>query len=171
MDGKDPFYHENLIDNASDYRCNYKFAYEDPLYTVHPQPLQGEEIMRTKEEGLRLIVDRAEAQHKIYEEEPDIFWIMGWCYVTEEDNAFYDKKILLQRGEGTGYSAVPSDWNRKDVEESLRGETHIGLAGFVLRILKQDLEAGTYRIGMLCTDQVSGEKKLAWSDKEITVVT
>lgn len=169
MDGWDDFYHENLIDNASDYRCNYKFAYEDPLHTAEVLPLQEEDTVRSKEEGLKLIVDRAEVQHKIHEEEPDIIWIMGWCYVTEEDNALYDKKILLQRADGSGYSAVPADWNRKDVEESLRGEMHIGLAGFVLRILEQDLDAGIYQIGMQCTDQVSGEKKLAWSDKGITV--
>ena len=53
--------------------------------------------------------------------------------------------------------------------ESLRGEEHIELAGFVLRVLKKDLEAGSYRIGMLCTNQVTGEKALSWSEKEITV--
>ena len=43
------------------------------------------------------MVDRAEMQHKIHEEEPDIVWIMGWCYVPGEDNALYDKKMLLRR--------------------------------------------------------------------------
>lgn len=64
---------------------------------------------------------------------------------------------------------MPADWYRKDVEESLRGEIHIELAGFVLRLRKEDLEAGTYRIGMLCTNQVSGKREFAWSDKEITI--
>lgn len=170
MDGRDPFYHEALIDNASDYRCNYKFAYEDALHTMEAMPLREEMTLRTKEEGLKLIVDRAEMQHKIHADEPAVVWIMGWCYVPQEDNALYDKKILLRRADGSGYSAVPADWYRKDVEASLRGETHIELAGFVLRLLKKDLEAGTYWVGMLCTNQVSGEKVLAWSEKEITVL-
>ncbi len=169
MDGKDPFYHESLIDNASDYRCNYKFAYEDALHTMEVMPLQGDVNLRDKEEGLKLIVDRAEMQHKIHAKEPDIVWIMGWCYVPEEDNALYDKRILLQRADGSGCTAVPADWYRKDVEATLWGEIHIELAGFVLRLRKKDLEAGTYRVGMLCTDQVSGGQAFAWSDKEITI--
>lgn len=170
LDGKDPFYHEALIDNASDYRCNYKFPYENPLYTVEVKPLQEAELRGIREERLKLMVDRAEMQHKIHEEEPDIVWIMGWCYVPGEDNAFYDKKMLLRRADGPGYTAVPADWYRKDVMESLRGEEHIELAGFVLRVLKKDLEAGSYRIGMLCTNQVTGEKALSWSEKEIAVL-
>jgi hypothetical protein len=39
-----------------------------------------------------------------------------------------------------------------------------------LRVLKKDLEAGSYRIGMLCTNQVTGEKALSWSEKEIAVL-
>lgn len=191
MEGRDPFYHEDLIDNASDYRCNYKFAHEDSLCTMEVAPLQDEASGRIREESLYLIVDRAEMQHKIWEEDPDILWIMGWCYVPGEDNALYDKMLLLQRKEqkdtceaepgscrartgrgdmgGPGYRAVPADWSRRDVAESLRGEEHIELAGFVLRVLKKDLEAGTYRIGMVCTNQVTGEKALSWSEKEITV--
>lgn len=165
--GKDPFYHEDLIDNASDYRCNYKFDHEDPLCTKEVLPLRRELLGKIREEKLKLIVDRAEIQHKILEEEPDIVWIMGWCYVPEEDNALYDKKVLLQKSDGSGYMAVPADWSRKDVVESLRGETHIELAGFVLRVLREDLEAGNYRIGMLCTNQVNGDRALAWSDKEV----
>lgn len=169
LDGKDPFYHEALIDNASDYRCNYKFPYEDPQHTVKVTALREGELPGSREERLKLIVDRAEMQHKIHEEEPDIVWIMGWCYVPGEDNAFYDKKVLLWRADGSGYMAVPADWSRKDVTESLRGEEHIELAGFVLRVLREDLEAGSYRIGMVCANQVTGEKVLAWSEKEIEI--
>lgn len=169
LDGQDPFYHEALIDHASDYRCNYKFAYEDPQHTMAAMPLREAGIQGIKEERLKLMVDRAEMQHKIHEEEPDIVWIMGWCYVPGEDNALYDKKVLLRREDGSGYMAVPADWHRKDVVESLRGEAHIELAGFALRVLQKDLVNGTYRIGMVCTNQVTGEKALSWSEKEITV--
>lgn len=170
MDGQDIFYHPSLIDNASDYRCNYKFAHEDALRTVKVSPFSAEAIRRVRTERLKLIVDRAEMQHKIQDEEPDIVWIMGWCYVPEEDNALYDKKILLRKPDGFGYEATPADWYRKDVEDSLRGETHIELAGFVLRVLKKDLEEGNYQIGMLCTNQVNGDKALAWSDKRIGII-
>lgn len=171
MKGEDFFYHRALIDNASDYVCNYKFPYEQHLFTTAAEPLDGGMIKGLSTNRLRLTVDRAEIQHKIHVDEPDILWIMGWCYVPGEDNARYDKRVLLARADGgndAGYTAVPSDWHRKDVEAILPMECNIGLSGFVLRVLRKDLEAGAYRIGMLCTNE-QGDKLLAWSDKGCAV--
>ena len=166
MKGQDPFYHNALIDNASDYGCNYKFAHEEHLHTVPVEPLKGESIKRLKAKYLQLTVDRAEIQHKIHADEPDILWIMGWSYIPGADNACYDKHILFLRvngAEGEGYTAVPADWYRRDVEAILPMERNIGLAGFVLRIFRKDLPSGTYRVGMLCTNE-QGDRLLAWSD-------
>lgn len=171
MEGRDPFYNQALIDNASDYRCNYKFPYEEHLQTM-PVELAGDELTKkVKTKFLRLTVDRAEIQHKIHAGEPDILWVMGWCYVPGADNALYDKHVLLNRIDGSGdrdYIAVPTDWYRKDVEAILPEECNIGLSGFVLRVLRSDLEPGTYRIGMLCTNE-QDEKLLAWSDRACVV--
>lgn len=172
MRGRDPFYHKELVDNASDYSCNYKFAHEDHLRTMQTEPLAQAFLKKAKQGKLQLTVDRAELQHKIHREEPDILWIMGWCYVPGVDNAAYDKTVLLQKKDGTGYRAVPVDWYRKDVEAILPGECHIELAGFVLRVLWEELEPGEYKVGMLCrnTEEGSkGQKLLAWSDKTVVV--
>lgn len=173
MKGHDPFYHKDLADNASDYSCNYKFAHENHLRTMQTDLLGRAFIKKAKQGKLQLTVDRAELQHKIHREEPDILWIMGWCYVPGGDNASYDKTILLQKKDGSGYRAVPADWYRRDVEEILPGECHIELAGFVLRVLCADLEPGEYRVGMLCKDIAEGSKGqrlIAWSDKTIAVL-
>lgn len=171
MEKRDPFYNQALIDNASDYRCNYKFPYEEHLKTMSVEP-QGEGLTkRAKKKFLQLTVDRAEIQHKIHAGEPDILWVMGWSYVPGADNALYDKQVLLTRTDGEGggdYTAVPADWYRKDVESILPEECNIGLSGFVLRVLRSDLQPGTYRIGMLCTNE-QGEKLIAWSDKTCVV--
>ena len=167
MKGQDAFYHRALIDNASDYGCNYKFPHEEHLFTTAAEPLQEASIGKANTTRLQLTVDRAEIQHKIHADEPDILWIMGWCYIPGADNAYYDKHVLLQRVDdrsGGYYAAVPSDWYRKDVEAILPMERNIGLAGFVLRIKRDDLQPGTYRVGMLCSG-VQGDKMLAWSDK------
>ena len=175
MKGKDVFYHRALIDNASDYACNYKFPYEEHLLTTKPEPYEAGQTKGFHMNRLRLTVDRAEIQHKIHADEPDILWIMGWCYVPGENNACYNKSVLLVRTDkGNGedgsndYAATPYDWYRKDVEAILPAEENIGLAGFVLRLLRDDLPAGTYRIGMLCTG-VQGDRQLAWSDKTCEV--
>ena len=171
MQRQDPFYNQALIDNASDYRCNYKFPYEKHLQTMPVELSGGELTKKAKKKFLRLTVDRVEIQHKIHAGEPDILWVMGWCYVPGADNALYDRQVLLTRtgGEGPGeYTAVPADWHRKDVESILQGECNIGLSGFVLRVLRSDLQPGTYRIGMLYTNE-QGEKLIAWSDKTCVV--
>lgn len=177
MRGQDPFYHRALIDNASDYGCNYKFLYEKHLLTTETELLRDKLTKKINKNCLRLTVDRAEIQHKIYAGEPDILWIMGWCYVPGINNAYYEKHVLLRREEqgnggkvqnGAVYTAVPADWYRRDVEAILPMEQGIGLAGFVLRVLRTDLPTGTYRIGMLCTDP-QGNKMLAWSDKTCSV--
>lgn len=172
MKGRDPFYHKALVDNASDYSCNYKFAHEDHLRTEPVTPMGQADIRRAKPDRLRLTVDRAELQHKIHREEPDILWIMGWCYVPGADNAAYDKTVLLQKADGTGYAAHPADWNRKDVEAILPAECNIGLAGFVLRALRADLDPGEYRVGMLCRNigaEGRKQKLIAWSDQTIVL--
>lgn len=178
MRGQDIFYHRALIDNASDYGCNYKFPYEEHLLTMTVETLEPRSTKGWNTNSLRLTVDRAEVQHKIHADEPDILRIMGWCYIPGADNARYDKRVLLQRvddangagGEaGQDYAAVPADWYRKDVEAILPMERNIGLAGFVLRVLKKDILAGTYRIGMVCTG-TQDEKLLAWSDKTLEVI-
>lgn len=176
MNGSDPFYHRALIDNGSDYVCNYKFPYEEHLLTAPVEPVSGNLMKGADSNLLRLTVDRAEVQHKIHAGEPDIVWIMGWCYVPGMDNACYDKRVLFRREELSGsgrsdaadYSAVPSNWHRQDVEAILPMEHNIGLAGFVLRVRREDLPEGTYRVGMLCTDG-QGAQMLAWSDKTCTV--
>lgn len=166
MRGRDIFYHKALIDNASDYRCNYKFPHEEHLRTMNVEESGGLVSKKINKRILQLTVDRAEIQHKIHAGEPDILWVMGWCYVPGADNALYDKHVMLARVDGAqseGYTAVPADWHRKDVEKILPEERNIGLSGFVLRVLRDDLEPGTYRIGMLCTNE-QGDRLLAWSD-------
>lgn len=171
MKEKDAFYHKNLIDNASNYMCNYKFPHEDHLFTNQVEPLHSELIKKVKAKRLRLTVDRAEIQHKIHADEPDIVWIMGWSYVPGADNAAYDRCVLLMHTDNANaenYVAVPSDWYREDVESILPEERNIGLAGFVLRVRREELQPGAYRVGMLYTDG-QGEKLLAWNDKTFEV--
>lgn len=176
--GKDPFYHRELIDNASYYGCNYKFPYEDQLCVQEAKfllksPLR-KQLRKAERGSLRLTVDRAELQHKIHREEPDILWIMGWSYLPGADNAAFRREIVLQRTDGAGYLARPADWHRADVEAILPEERHVGLAGFVLRLRREEMQPGEYRIGMLAVNEAAGEAEktaayIAWSESKLTV--
>lgn len=118
--GEDPFYHKDLIDNASNYMCNYKYPHEDHLCVQEasflPKHLLRKLLKKAGRDVLRLTVDLAGPQHKILSDEPDILWIMGWNYIPGVDNAAFGRKVILQRTDGAGYLAAPKDWHRADVE-------------------------------------------------------
>jgi glycosyltransferase involved in cell wall biosynthesis len=172
MDGVDPFYHKDLVDNASDYRCNYKFPYEEHLLTVEVSGAEPSLLRKAKEGRLQLTVDRAECQHKIHQDEEDILWIMGWSYMPRADNAAYERLLLLQKEDGTIVTAQPHLWHREDVEAILPDECNVGLSGFVVRIRKANLPVGTWKIGMLCqgaAKETQGCRWLTWSDRSVTI--
>ncbi len=167
--GKDLFYHKDLIDNASYYMCNYKFSHEDHLCVQEAsflsRPVLRKLLKKAGRGALQLTVDLARPQQKILADEPDILWIMGWSYVPGADNAAFRRKVILRRTDGAGYLAAPVDWHRVDVEEILKQEKNIGLAGFVLRLRREELSKGEYQVGMLAEPEASGT-----TDPEMTLV-
>lgn len=169
MKGWDGFYHKHLIDNASRYACNFKFDYEENLKTTTLILADEGNLARAQKGQLQLTIDRAEEQHKIHLEEPDIMLLMGWSYLPGEDNAKYTRNVVFQRPDGIFCMAAPNPWRREDVEAVLTGQVNISLAGFTLRIKKEKLHFGVWRIGMLATDSESGRQFLTWSDKEMVV--
>lgn len=169
MQGWDGFYHRSLIDNASRYACNFKFDHEDNLKTTEPFWVNAGNLARAQKGVLRLTIDRAEEQHKIHLDEPDIMFLMGWCYLPGEDNAKYTRNIIFQQADGSFYQAVPNPWYREDVEAVLCGQVNISLSGFTLRIKREKLHSGVWRVGMLATDANTGQQFLTWSDKEMIV--
>lgn len=169
MKGWDGFYHRSLIDNASHYACDFKFEYNTNLKTTELILINAGNLARTQKGRLQLTIDRAEEQHKIHLEEPDIMFLMGWCYLPGEDNAKYTWNVVFQRPDGAFCIATPNPWCREDVEAVLTGQVNVSLAGFTLRIKKEKLHSGVWRIGMLATDSESGQQFLTWSDKEMVV--
>lgn len=169
MKNTDVFYHKNLIDNASNYTCNFKFDYENNLKETEFCVENAGQLAETCQNVMQFTVDRAEKQHKIHREEPDIMHIMGWSYIPGEDNAKFQRNIVLQREEGIFYKVTLFPWSRKDVEAILPHENNISLAGFVVRIRKENLQNGDWRIGMMATDLESGKRLLTWSEKTLEV--
>ena len=139
-----------------------------------PKPSMRKLLKKAGRGVLRLTVDFAGPQHKIISDEPDILWIMGWNYIPGADNAAFGRKVILQRTDGAGYLAAPEDWHRADVEAILPHEKNVGLAGFVLRLRREELSQGEYRVGMLVETEASGGAEpgmgfVAWSERTLTV--
>ncbi len=165
LEGKDIFYHKNLVDNESDYTCNFKFDCKNNLKETDYSVEDAKQLALLCQNGIQLTVDRAEKQHKIHRNEPDFMYMMGWSYMPGKDNALFKRHIVLQKEEGTFLKVEPFLWHRKDVEEVLPEEKNVSLAGFVVRIRKENLQKGIWRIGMMAEDLADGKQFLTWSDK------
>ena len=92
-------------------------------------------------------------QHKIYLEEPDILEAEGWCYMLWQDNSLFERWLILEAEQGDFYYRIPvKERLRPDVEEILPQQKNIALSGFVCRVLREDIAAGSYKVGMLYRD-------------------
>lgn len=154
----DPYYSEQLADNAPDYHIGYHYPYERLLSTAVPEKREGkEELRKAFSSAVMLTVERAGKQHKIYLEDPDIVEAEGWCYMLWQDNCLFERWLVLESEQEDFYYRAPvKERLRPDVEAILPQQKNIELSGFVCRILKEDLASGDYRIGMLYQDRCSG---------------
>lgn len=166
----DPYYSAYLTQNSPEYVTGYAYPYEDRLLVCE---FCGKEtagaVKRWENGALRLALDRVLIQRKFHEEEPDILFAEGWCYLAGADNAMFSRAFVLlaENGEVLLYSV--HDRYRYDVCSILPGEMNIGLAGFTCRIAKAGLRPGRYRTGMLYQHKASGRRYYAGADAVINI--
>lgn len=167
----DPYYSEQLTDNAPDYHIGYHYPYERLLVTAIPEKKAGkQELQKILSGAVMLTVERAGKQHKIYLEEPDIVEVEGWCYMLWEDNCLFERWLVLEPEQGDFYYRAPvKERLRPDVEEILPQQKKIALSGFVCRVLREDIIPGEYRIGMLYRNMCDGKMYYQCSDARMEV--
>lgn len=95
--------------------------------------------------------------------------MVGWCVVLGDDNACYEKKLLLERRAGTDgvlYGITLKGQYRPDLEENMPDQKNVALGGFLLEAPEGILPPGTYRIGAYARNRVTGLKLINWSSRE-----
>lgn len=157
--GKDPFYHESLVQWKKDteYHCNVVFPYEHRQQVQELTKMQKKQLPKmhhnkyvqklTGEQLSMLQVDGVEQEEDIV--------IRGWHVLREEDNRFLEKYLLLFEEEsGKIYKIKIEPVLRLDVEalfeqDASQNTTGTALAGFEVRMQKDALPDGQYKIGVL----------------------
>ncbi len=92
--------------------------------------------------------------------------LAGWSAVLGDDNACYEKKLLLKNVEsGTVYGADPGMAYRPDLEENMPDQKNVALCGFILYIGENVLPGGRYQVGMSARNRVTGLRLLNWSNR------
>lgn len=166
----DPYYSEQLVYNAPEYRIGYQYPYERTLLTAEPERKEGKKLLRRAlSSAVMLTLERAGEQHKIRLEEPDILMAEGWCYLLDQDNCLFERFLILEAEEDFYYEVPVKDRLRPDVEAILPAQTNIELSGFTCRILKQHLISGKYTVGMLCRNLCGGRLSYNSSGKVVII--
>lgn len=99
-------------------------------------------------------------------ENNDLQYILtGWALLTKNDNALFEKHILLKDEKQNVLVIEPHTVLREDVAQYIEGQTNVLLAGFVLRLEKGSIPAGKYQIGVLFTSKTDKKKYAGYSEE------
>lgn len=95
--------------------------------------------------------------------------IQGYSVVLGDDNACYDKYLLLISENAGVFSMKTEPAYRQDLEENLPDQKNVALGGFCVDRSGEHLPCGNYRIAVLAVNRVS--RLRLWNDtgKELAV--
>lgn len=182
LEGRDPYYSVHL--NSCGLDTQIAPAYETAANA--PQ----KETQRLKRISLKAC--RQDACLLFRVEDSREREITGYGVVLGDNNACYEKTLLLQGGgekiagqdaakeglakrdvvkentaSGLVYGVVLDGQYRPDLERNLKGQENVALSGFWLRLTSGAVPAGRYRVGILARNRVSGLKLFNWSNRYV----
>lgn len=152
--GKDPYYAKDLGRQGLDVRVR-------PAYVTMNNRLQ--KAVASKAEDLSHYREDACLMIRIEDERDGE--ITGYIVVLGDDNACYDKKMLLQNEAGEIYAVSLDPTYRPDLEENLSDQLNVALSGFWIRLDKDALPEGLYRIGCAVKRTVGRICLISWSNR------
>ncbi len=181
----DPYYHPFLIE---DEHTSVFVFYRDALVPgelplLKPRAWKNNTVEKEYAHGredacLRLGVEYAGPLEKWEEgisggNASSGYYIKGYSFVIGSDNICYERRLLLQRTEEEGFGEVfevpVTDWYRPDIRLQTADQLHTEMCGFKVRISRESLRPGEYRLGMLSLDQTSRTRLAAWVPNVLVV--
>ena len=165
----DPFYNPNLAGYKPRYLCSYEYPYEQRFNTLLPEALEDDIKSEWYNNCLTITLEHCGLQRKLSEDEEDIYLIEGWAYVLGMDSSRYERSLILTFNDEEILTVPIYTRNRPEVVDILPDESHVGLTGFVVRIKRNDLKRGEYRVGLLYKDQCSRQRLYKECEKVLYV--
>ena len=95
--------------------------------------------------------------------------ITGYALVLLDDNACYERKLLLQDENGAVMAIRLEEQYRPDLRENHLGQRRVALCGFWCLISPDSLPAGRYRIGVMATRTVGNMRLISWTPRYLRV--
>ncbi|MBR2122058.1 MAG: glycosyltransferase [Lachnospiraceae bacterium] len=175
--GVDPYYHPYLTQNPaiSEFEIGMEdMLLKDPVF-VKPKKLDAPYPENWTDPVLRLGVEYANSLSDYFHgpfagKEDRGYYIKGYAFVINGDNAVYDRRLLLKsRESGAVYEVPVENVYRADIAHNLTDQIHEYLTGFSALIPVGSLPAGEYEAGMIAVDKTSRSRIVNWSDVILTI--
>ncbi|MBO4899383.1 MAG: glycosyltransferase [Lachnospiraceae bacterium] len=145
----DPYYNPNLIGNHSNYLSNFDYGFNNHSKYESIRQIDASELAEVPAGNHKISIEIAGLQPKIRLEEPEIIEVRGWTFESGSDNSLHLVSVILKNETVDTIFRVKSyPMPRLDLESTFPGEKNNRLCGFDCRMLKSDLPAGTYRVGL-----------------------
>lgn len=88
--------------------------------------------------------------------------VTGWCCVLGDDNACYDKYLLLKDKDGKIESLLLQGQYRPDLEENMPDQKNVALSGFEVHLSEAILSGKL--LGAAAVNRITGLKLLSFSN-------
>lgn len=174
--GDDPYYHPGLTSQYLDINYSYAYEYEadnSQIIFEHcveleslPKKIREDQCLvpmieyagdikkwHIKEENLQEILQQAKSENVVY--------FQGNMVVLGSNNSCYEKSVLLRHVEsGKFYQIKPEKRYRQDIFTNLLDQKNVALSGFAFYLELDKLPKGSYEIGALAKDLISGQHLL-----------
>lgn len=95
--------------------------------------------------------------------------LVGWSVVLGDDNACYEKILLLMKNEEEIFGALAEESYRPDLQENMPDQKNVALSGFQIRFEEGTPPAGDYLVGMCARNRVTGLRLVNWSSRRISL--
>lgn len=109
--------------------------------------------------------------------------ICGWSVVLGDNNACYEKELILKKEPGdfspnadkriraNGVHVIPlTEQYRPDLEENMPDQVNVALSGFHVRLKANLLAPGRYRLGVAVRHRITGARLMNWSNRLLQIV-
>ena len=172
----DPYYNPNLVGNHSNYLSNFDYGFNNHGKCEGVRQIDASNLAESPAGNHKISIEIAGLQPKIRLEEPEIIEVRGWSFLSGSDNSLYNVSIILKNETtDTIYRVKTDPVPRFDLESTFPSEINNRLCGFDTRMLKSDLPAGTYRVGiesLTLNEDLTTSKShgiVIYTDSEFTV--
>lgn len=171
LEGADPYYSAGLSAEGLDVRVR-------PAYMTAGNSFQ--KLVKMQKADLKGC--RQDACLMVSAEDFRERRLTGWSVVLGDNNACYEKRLLLKRifdsekrdelPEAAGlteeiYEAMAEGSYRPDLEENMPDQKNVALSGFQIQFGEALLPAGDYLIGICARNRVTGLRLVKWSNRRI----